>query len=817
MPPLLSSHLADDLAPREAATPLRWPPLPGFVPALLVFAGYYAGACLGLALTTVMSPASVLWVPGAVLFGALLVAPPQRWGPLIAAAIAAHFASAWRSGVPEAIVIGCLVSNLTQGVVGSLVVRRLIGGGAFSIGSLRCVVALIVAAVVAAVVSSLMNSTFVSAVEWKSAGQTWAGWPARMFASTLASLTIVPLMSAWAAERAPWRSWDVPRQFEAALLALVLAGLAYSVLEPSALPEVPPALLYLPFPLLLWSAMRLGPAPTTAFLALVSLLAVWGAAHGLRPFGAGIGAESALTLHLFLACTALSVLILGAVFAERQAAMLDLGRSQRRFAQAFHANPSAVSMIASDGRVVDVNERWSRLFGHSSERAVGATVETLGLDVDPADPASIRSRLAGAAVEEHREMRVRDAGGRVRDVVMAMTQTRIDGELCSIVSFVDIGDRLDAEKALRASDQRFRFVLEATRDVVYDRDLATGSTWVSRNGLAQFGYLPGVNEGVDLRPLVHPDDWARVTTRFSAAVRAGSVTCETDYRLRRADGSYAHVHEQAFVVSDGDGRARRVIGVVTDITEQQQREELSRRLSQASRLTAMGELAASIAHEINQPVSAILTNVDAAEMLLQEAAPPLDELRDVLADIRSDDLRVTDIIRHVRELATKRVMHFEVFDVNTLIGSVLRLAMPVAQRRGVQIDSALSTLPPVRGDRIHIQQVVLNLLLNGLDALDEVPEAERRLRIATAHDGGEQVEITVADSGKGVDVSRRETIFESFHTTKKEGMGLGLSIARSVVQQHGGSIRVEDNAGGGALFRVKLRACRDESPQTGHD
>ena len=443
-----------------------------------------------------------------------------------------------------------------------------------------------------------------------------------MFASTLASLTVVPLMAAWSAERAPWRSWDLSRRLEAALLTLVLAGLAYGVLEPSALPQVPPALLYLPFPLLLWSAMRLGPAPTTAFLAFVSLLAVWGAAHGLRPFGAGIASDSPLTLHLFLACTALSVLILGAVFAERQEAMLDLGRSQRRFARAFHANPSAVSMIASDGRVIDVNERWCRLFGHPPERAVGATVEALGLDVDPADPASIRSRLAGTAVEEHREMRVRDAGGRIRDVVMAMTPTRLDGELCSIVSFVDIGDRIEAEKALRASDQRFRFVLEATRDVVYDRDLATGSTWVSRNGLAQFGYAPGVSDGVDLRPLVHPDDWARVTTRFTAAVRAGSVTCETDYRLRRADGSYAHVHEQAFVVSDGDGRARRVIGVVTDITEQHQREELARRLSQASRLTAMGELAASIAHEINQPVSAILSNVDAAEMLLQESSPP---------------------------------------------------------------------------------------------------------------------------------------------------------------------------------------------------
>ena len=156
-------------------------------------------------------------------------------------------------------------------------------------------------------------------------------------------------------------------------------------------------------------------------------------------------------------------------------------------------------------------------------------------------------------------------------------------------------------------------------------------------------------------------------------------------------------------------------------------------------------------------------------------------------------------------------MHLEVFDVNALIASVLRLTTPVAQRRGVRVETALAEMPPVRGDRIQIQQVVLNLLLNGLDALDEVPEADRRLRIATAHDGSERVEIVVADSGRGIDASRREAIFESFHTTKKEGMGLGLSIARSVVAQHGGSIRVEDNAGGGALFRVSLRVCPEES------
>jgi PAS domain S-box-containing protein len=332
-------------------------------------------------------------------------------------------------------------------------------------------------------------------------------------------------------------------------------------------------------------------------------------------------------------------------FAERQEAMGNLGRSQRRFARAFHANPSAVSMIASDGRVIDVNERWCRLFGHPPERALGATVEELGLDVDPADPASICSRLAGGAVEEHREMRVRDAAGRIRDVVMAMTPARIDGGLCSIVSFIDIGDRLEAEKALRASDQRFRFVLEATHDVVYDRDLATGSTWVSRNGLAQFGYAQGSAMASTCGL------WSTRTTGRASPPGSRLPFAPAPSPARRTTGCAGPTAAMPTCTSRpsssptataGHGAC---IGVVTDITEQHQREELARRLSQASRLTAMGELAASIAHEINQPVSAILTNVDAAEMLLQGPAPPLDELRDVLADIRSDDLRVTDIIR----------------------------------------------------------------------------------------------------------------------------------------------------------------------------
>jgi C4-dicarboxylate-specific signal transduction histidine kinase len=220
----------------------------------------------------------------------------------------------------------------------------------------------------------------------------------------------------------------------------------------------------------------------------------------------------------------------------------------------------------------------------------------------------------------------------------------------------------------------------------------------------------------------------------------------------------------------------------------------------------MGELTASIAHEINQPMSAILTNVDSAQVLLDSGRPDLAELRSIIADIRNDDLRASEIIRHIRNLANKREVEIAPFDMNQLVESSLRLAQPGARLRGVQIRSRCGRIPPARGDRIHAQQVLLNLMFNGMDAMAETPRGARTLLVTTALDPAGMIEVAVRDNGHGIAPEHAHRIFESFFTTKKDGMGLGLSIARSLIAAQGGRLSAANNEDRGATVSFTLPA-----------
>jgi two-component system, LuxR family, sensor kinase FixL len=346
--------------------------------------------------------------------------------------------------------------------------------------------------------------------------------------------------------------------------------------------------------------------------------------------------------------------------------------------------------------------------------------------------------------------------------------------------------------------------------------MATDGLWWSRNGLTRFGYerekCPW--SFLSALDLIHPDDKERAIRVHAAAIKSGEQLWESEFRLRRTDGSYAHVHEQGFIVRDAAGRPLQMVGTLTDITERHDTDKLSQRLAQASRLTAMGELTASIAHEINQSISAILSNVDAAEMLLDAGDHGCVELRQILSDIRDDDLRASEVIRHIRGLANKRETNFDRFDLNELVRAVLRLVEPAMRRRGVSISAEFGDVPLVNGDRIHVQQVLLNLLFNGMDAMAAVPERERQLFVTTAKFESGKVMLSVRDRGHGIPPDQLNRVFDSFFTTKKNGMGLGLSIARSLVDLHGGRIWAENNPDGGATLRFTLAIDARHSPAT---
>lgn len=250
-------------------------------------------------------------------------------------------------------------------------------------------------------------------------------------------------------------------------------------------------------------------------------------------------------------------------------------------------------------------------------------------------------------------------------------------------------------------------------------------------------------------------------------------------------------------------------GTVADgraATKRQQQE-----LAHASRLSIVGELTASIAHEINQPLGAILSNADAAEILLDRPDPSLDEVRQILADVRRDGLRASDVIRHVRTLVRKRELEMEKLDANAIAADVIALLEPEARRRRIPVASVLSPQHAyVRGDRAHLEQVLINLMLNAMDAVeatnatDNASTAPAPIVVGVSSTGHREVEVWISDAGPGVPAERLSHLFDSFYTSKPHGMGLGLSIARSIAEAHGGRIRVENNRDAGATFGVIL-------------
>ena len=258
-----------------------------------------------------------------------------------------------------------------------------------------------------------------------------------------------------------------------------------------------------------------------------------------------------------------------------------------------------------------------------------------------------------------------------------------------------------------------------------------------------------------------------------------------------------------------------MLGVCIDITARKQAEGEALRqraeLAHLSRVTMLGELSGSLAHELNQPLGAILRNTEAAELFLQDPSPDLEELRAILADIRSDDQRAGAVIDRMRSLFKRREVEHNLLDLNVLVSEVVGLVRPDAGSRKVQLAlEAVSSIPLVRGDRVQLQQVLLNLLLNAMDAVNECAPDRRRVTVRI-QPAGTLVEVTVSDTGHGIPPDKFAHLFEPFFTTKANGMGMGLPISRRIMEAHLGSIRAETGSAGGATFHFTLPVAKEES------
>ena len=240
--------------------------------------------------------------------------------------------------------------------------------------------------------------------------------------------------------------------------------------------------------------------------------------------------------------------------------------------------------------------------------------------------------------------------------------------------------------------------------------------------------------------------------------------------------------------------------------EVQSRQRMSE-LARVNRISTAGELTASIAHEINQPLGAIQTNIETAELILKSSSPDVDELKEIVADIRHDQNRASEVIRRLRSLVRKTPFEVRDIDLNDIVRETEELVSALSAigvARQVDLRNSITPLPlPIRGDRIQLQQVILNLIMNAVDAMSDIPSAERKVTIRTARDE-DLAEISILDAGPGIPRDKIKEVFEPFFTTKAEGMGIGLSIARTIIEAHDGRIWVENHVGGGADFRIQL-------------
>jgi PAS domain S-box-containing protein len=371
-------------------------------------------------------------------------------------------------------------------------------------------------------------------------------------------------------------------------------------------------------------------------------------------------------------------------------------------------------------------------------------------------------------------------------------------------------ERDRALAALQRSEERYRALATQVPAMTWVADSRGTTTIVSANAEQLTGspteeLAAGGKDAWFAR--VHPDDVATVRGRY-AALEFQQEPFDVEYRLRHHDGHWIWVHDRA-VCTDAGGGIVHFAGVLTDITarkhaelEVQQQRQL---LAHLTRVATLGELSGALAHELNQPLTSILSNAQAALRLLDQAPVDLAEIRAILGDIADEDRRAGEVIRRLRALLRRGETARQLLDVNEVTSDVLRLARSELIGHGVTVSVQLATgLPKVRADRVALQQVLLNLILNACDAMRLEDPLRRELTVASTLDGDSGVRVAVVDRGAGLPSDGAECLFEPFFTTKEHGLGLGLVICRSLIASHGGRLGAVDNPDRGATFWFTL-------------
>jgi len=370
-----------------------------------------------------------------------------------------------------------------------------------------------------------------------------------------------------------------------------------------------------------------------------------------------------------------------------------------------------------------------------------------------------------------------------------------------------------AERAVRESEERMALAATSARVSLWHFDFQSDRFWLTDHGREMFGFDPAaVVTRDDVMRAIHPEDREAALEAMRVAAKAGRLA-DCEFRVTRADGEIRWLRCRAGAHGEYRGAPAEVSGTFADITGQKIAEnEVARQrqeLAHLARISMLGELSGGIAHELTQPLSAIMSNAEAARILLNEESPDLKEVAEALDDIIGEDQRAGEVIHRLRGLLKNSEPAFEAVDVNKMIRSTMQILHNELITRRIKVTTSLAgDLPPVSGDAIQLQQVLLNLVLNAMDAVNDLAPARSRISIRTGTTDEGDVEVRVTDNGSGLAPTFKERGFRPFFTTKERGLGLGLSLSSSIIKLHGGTLRLENNREPGATATFELPRTR---------
>jgi two-component system sensor kinase FixL len=476
--------------------------------------------------------------------------------------------------------------------------------------------------------------------------------------------------------------------------------------------------------------------------------------------------------------------------------------------------------IIQDGRIIFANQSAQRLVNYTLEELCELSEEEGVKLIHPEDREMVlnhmQTRLSGERTPETLIYRVIQKGGEVRWAEGTTSVTEYKGKPAIQIYNTDITERKEAEEQLRESEVKYRTQFNSIPNGIVISDMNGRILDANQPFQDMLGYTLDELKEMNYQQFT-PEKWHELEAdKFKEFLLGGYSSFEKEYV--RKDGVVFPISLTGWLIKDKEGNPTKIAAFVEDITQSKNSEEQLRQtrmeLEHTARLITASELTTGLAHELNQPLCAVSNYADACVRLLDKKEVDIGKVKEVIGEIATQTNRAGDIIRHIRKLVKKHEPSRTKAHINDIVREVLTLEAAEASQKNVKIKTNLSKdLPEVFVSVIEIEQVLMNLIRNSFEAMDETPSKKRKLEIQASLTDGGNILVSIEDTGKGFSNEEAEKIFDSFFTNKKNGLGIGLSLSRSIIESHGGRLWAQPNGKKGAIFEFTLPVKGEENGQ----